>query len=89
MNESFNAENKEVILTIEEAKYKFDVAVHELSGAAKAVGQYETNRDADLGLKDISAEKTEAAQIAFDSYMKTVMMVGEKAGVDTRQDNIL
>jgi hypothetical protein len=86
MNESF--ERHEVILTVEEAKYKFDVAMHELGEAAKAFGQYEANRDADLGLEDILNEKKAAAQAAFEAYMKTVMMKGEEAGIAAKQANL-
>lgn len=62
--------------------------MHELGEAAKAVGQYETGRDVDLGLTTILDEKKAAAQVAFDSYMKTVMMQGERAGIATQQGNL-
>lgn len=85
MNESYKAESSEVILTIEEAKYNFELAMHDLSEAAMSFGKFEAGRmDTDIGRKDILKEKRAEAEAASEAYMKVVEVEGIVAGTASR-----
>jgi predicted RNase H-like HicB family nuclease len=89
MNESFSAENKDVLVTVEEAENNLKELMKAVSESAFSLSKYEGREsEADFGFKDDHEQNKEAARIAFEVYLKAVEEKGEAAGVAANQSNL-